>query len=108
MEVVEAGGEWSVPVAKEDQEITRSFVIEPFALSYAEGQRIRLLLDKFVRLKDRWEPDHQFIESARRSQLRAESQLDSLQSTIAETRRVLEASRKLLEKIAEREHHTQP
>ncbi|ESW86656.1 hypothetical protein X769_19405 [Mesorhizobium sp. LSJC268A00] len=50
-------------------------------------------------MKDRWEPDHQFIESARRSQLRAESQLDSLQSTIAETRRVLEASRKLLEKI---------
>ncbi|ESY34457.1 hypothetical protein X748_19765 [Mesorhizobium sp. LNJC386A00] len=45
------GGEWSVPVAKEDQEITRSFVIEPFALSYAEGQRIRLHLDKFVRLQ---------------------------------------------------------
>ncbi|MER8514535.1 hypothetical protein NKH47_16510 [Mesorhizobium sp. M1060] len=50
VEVVEAGGEWSVRVAKEDQEITRSFVIESFALSYAEGQRIRRDLDKFVRL----------------------------------------------------------
>jgi hypothetical protein len=59
-------------------------------------------------MKDRWEPDHQFIESARRSQLRAESQLDSLQSTIAETRRVLEASRKLLEKLPSAKDHTQP
>ncbi|ESX49051.1 hypothetical protein X762_12450 [Mesorhizobium sp. LSHC426A00] len=50
MEVVEACGEWSVRVAEEDQEITRSFVIESFALSFAEGQRIRLHLDKFVRL----------------------------------------------------------
>ncbi|ESX09411.1 hypothetical protein X768_18515 [Mesorhizobium sp. LSJC265A00] len=59
-------------------------------------------------MKDRWEPDHQFIESARRGQRRAESQLESLQSTIQETRRVLEASRKLLEKIAERKDHPQP
>ncbi|MER9209178.1 hypothetical protein [Mesorhizobium sp. M0771] len=46
IEVVEACGEWSVRVAEEDQEITRSFVLE----SFAEGQRIRLHLDKFVRL----------------------------------------------------------
>ncbi|WP_031208089.1 hypothetical protein [Mesorhizobium sp. L2C085B000] len=50
IEVVEACGEWSVRVAEEDQEITRSFVLESFALSFAEGQRIRLHLDKFVRL----------------------------------------------------------
>ncbi|ESZ56633.1 hypothetical protein X729_24155 [Mesorhizobium sp. L103C131B0] len=59
-------------------------------------------------MKDRWEPDHQFVESARRNRLRAEGQLDSLPSTMAETRRVIEASRKLLKKIAEREHPTQP
>ncbi|ESX09633.1 hypothetical protein X766_33435 [Mesorhizobium sp. LSJC255A00] len=54
------------------------------------------------------ESDHQFIEGARRSQRWAERELESLQSTIQETRRILEASRKLLEKIAEREHPTQP
>ncbi|ESX15625.1 hypothetical protein X766_24385 [Mesorhizobium sp. LSJC255A00] len=59
-------------------------------------------------MKDKWESDHQFVEGARRSQRWAERELESLQSTIQETRRVLEASRKLLEKIAEREDHTQP
>ncbi|ESY03109.1 hypothetical protein X753_24160 [Mesorhizobium sp. LNJC399B00] len=52
VEVVEAFGEWSVRVAEEDQEITRSFVLESFALSFAEGQRIRLHLDRVVRLQD--------------------------------------------------------
>ncbi|ESZ54617.1 hypothetical protein X727_33375 [Mesorhizobium sp. L103C119B0] len=59
-------------------------------------------------MKDRWEPDHQFIESARRGQRWAERELESLQSTIQETRRILEASRKLLAKIAERKDHPQP
>ncbi|ESZ17698.1 hypothetical protein X735_09885 [Mesorhizobium sp. L2C085B000] len=59
-------------------------------------------------MKDRWEPDHQFVESARRNQRRAENELDTLQSTMAETRRVIEASRKLLKKIAQHEHPPHP
>jgi hypothetical protein len=31
-----------IEVVEEDQEITRSFDLESFALTYAEGQRIRL------------------------------------------------------------------
>ena len=50
IEVVEACGEWFVRVVEEDQELTRSFDLESFALSFAEGQRIRLHLDKIVRL----------------------------------------------------------
>ena len=50
VEVVEACGEWFVRVVEEDQELTRSFDLESFALSFAEGQRIRLHLDKIVRL----------------------------------------------------------
>ena len=50
VEVVEACGEWRVRVVEEDQEMTRSFDLESFALSFAEGQRIRLHLDKIVRL----------------------------------------------------------
>ncbi len=50
IEVVEACGEWFVRVVEEDQEMTRSFDMESFALSFAEGQRIRLHLDKIVRL----------------------------------------------------------
>jgi hypothetical protein len=50
IEVVEAMGEWFVRVVDTDQEITRSFELESFALAFAEGQRIRLHLDKFVRL----------------------------------------------------------
>ncbi|MER9504767.1 hypothetical protein [Mesorhizobium sp. M0579] len=51
VEVVEACGEWFVRVVEQDyQELTRSFELESFALSFAEGQRIRLHLDKFVRL----------------------------------------------------------
>lgn len=49
VEVVEACGEWFVRVVEEDQELTRTFEIESFALSFAEGQRIRLGLDKFTR-----------------------------------------------------------
>ncbi|ESY10523.1 hypothetical protein X748_15370 [Mesorhizobium sp. LNJC386A00] len=69
---------------------------------------MRHLEERLSRLKDQWESDHQFIEGARRSQRWAERELESLQSTIQETRSILEASRKLLAKIAEREHPTQP
>jgi hypothetical protein len=50
VEVVEACGEWFVRVVDEDQELTRSFELESFALAFAEGQRMRLGLDTFVRL----------------------------------------------------------
>ncbi|ESX15217.1 hypothetical protein X727_08640 [Mesorhizobium sp. L103C119B0] len=50
MEVVGASGEWVVRIIETDQEITRSFALESFALAFAEGQRIRLHLDKVVRL----------------------------------------------------------
>jgi hypothetical protein len=50
VEVVEACGEWFVRVVEDDQELTRSFDLESFALAYAEGQRIRLGLADFRRL----------------------------------------------------------
>ena len=50
VEVVEACGEWFVRVVEDDQELTRSFEIESFALVFAEGQRRRLGLDRFMRL----------------------------------------------------------
>jgi len=50
VEVVEACGEWFVRVVEEHQELTRSFELESFALAFAEGQRIRLRLDKITRL----------------------------------------------------------
>jgi hypothetical protein len=50
VEVGEVCGEWFVRVVEEDQELTRSFEMESFALAFAEGQRIRLHLDKIVRL----------------------------------------------------------
>ncbi|WP_080511824.1 hypothetical protein [Mesorhizobium japonicum] len=50
VEVVEACGEWFVRVVEEDQELTRSFEIESFALAFAEGHRMRLGLADFIRL----------------------------------------------------------
>ncbi|MBM2712398.1 hypothetical protein JQK88_14260 [Mesorhizobium caraganae] len=50
VEVIEARGEWFVRVVEDDQELTRSFNLESFALAYAEGQRIRLGLADFKRL----------------------------------------------------------
>ena len=50
VEVIEACGEWFVRVVDDDQELTRSFDLESFALAYAEGQRIRLRLADFKRL----------------------------------------------------------
>ncbi|MER8431146.1 hypothetical protein [Mesorhizobium caraganae] len=50
IEVVEACGEWFVRVVEDDQELTRSFELESFALAFAEGQRMRLGLADFKRL----------------------------------------------------------
>ena len=50
VEVVEAYGEWFVRVVEDDEEITRTFVLESLALAYAEGQRRRLGLPDFVRI----------------------------------------------------------
>jgi len=50
VEVVEACGEWHVRVVEEDQELTRSFELESFAIAFAEGQRRRLRLDNIVRI----------------------------------------------------------
>ena len=50
VEAVEACGEWFVRVVDGDEELTRSFELESFALVFAEGQRMRLGLDRFVRL----------------------------------------------------------
>ncbi|BCG83829.1 hypothetical protein [Mesorhizobium sp. 113-3-3] len=50
VEVMEACGEWFVRVVDGDEELTRSFESESFALAFAEGQRIRLGLADFDRL----------------------------------------------------------
>ena len=50
IEVVEACGEWFVRVVEEDEELTRLFELESFALAFAEGQRRRLGLANFTRL----------------------------------------------------------
>ena len=50
VEVVEACGEWFVRVVEEDQELTRSFELESYALAFAEGQRRRLGLADFTRI----------------------------------------------------------
>ncbi|BAB54872.1 hypothetical protein [Mesorhizobium japonicum] len=49
VEVLEACGEWFVRVVDGDEELTRTFVLESFALAYAEGQRRRLGLADFDR-----------------------------------------------------------
>ncbi|TPN37852.1 hypothetical protein FKO01_06245 [Mesorhizobium sp. B2-3-3] len=49
VELAEACGEWFVRVTEDHQELTRAFEQESFALSYAEGQRIRLGLHTITR-----------------------------------------------------------
>ncbi|TPK70286.1 hypothetical protein FJ930_18345 [Mesorhizobium sp. B2-4-15] len=49
VELAEACGEWLVRVTEHDQELTRAFELEKYALSYAEGQRIRLGLHTITR-----------------------------------------------------------
>lgn len=51
IEVIEACGEWFVRVVENGKEDIRSFDVESYALSFAEGQRMRLHLDKFTRLR---------------------------------------------------------
>ncbi|GLQ76742.1 hypothetical protein GCM10007881_02570 [Mesorhizobium huakuii] len=51
VEVMEAGEEWLVRVVEDDQELTRSFALQSFALAFAEGQRIRLGLADFKRIE---------------------------------------------------------
>ncbi|ESZ36372.1 hypothetical protein X732_23445 [Mesorhizobium sp. L2C066B000] len=50
VEVGEACGEGFFRVVEEDQELTRSFKLESYALAFAEGQRSRLHLNTFSRL----------------------------------------------------------
>ena len=50
VEVLEVCGEWFVRVVDGDEELTRSFELESFALAFAEGQRRRLGLADFDRL----------------------------------------------------------
>ncbi|MCH4561162.1 MULTISPECIES: hypothetical protein [Mesorhizobium] len=50
VELMEACGEWFVRVVDGDEETTRAFELESFALAYAEGQRRRLGLVDFDRL----------------------------------------------------------
>lgn len=47
-----------------------------------------------------WELDHLIHEQARLYQRRAEAQVADLRSTIDETRRVIQKSRKLLHRLA--------
>ena len=50
IEVVEACGEWFVRIVEDGKEQSRSFELESFAMAFAEGQRIRLGLEKVLRL----------------------------------------------------------
>ena len=50
IELYEADGEWHVRIVENGGELVSSFVIESFALAYAEGQCIRLGIDRITRL----------------------------------------------------------
>jgi hypothetical protein len=50
VEIVESLGEWFVRVIENGTEHVAVFVVESLALSYAEGQRVRLGLDCVTRL----------------------------------------------------------
>ena len=50
IELVEACGEWFVRVIENGQASTISFEFETFAVTYAEGQRLRLCLDRIDRI----------------------------------------------------------
>jgi len=49
VEITESLGEWFVRVVENGAEQVFSFVIESFAIAYAEGQRMRLGLDNVKR-----------------------------------------------------------
>lgn len=50
VEIIESIGEWFVRVIEDGVEHVAVFVVESFALAYAEGQRLRLGLDRVTRL----------------------------------------------------------
>lgn len=50
VEVIEALGEWFVRVVENGVEQIASFVAESFALAFAEGQRVRLGIERVTRL----------------------------------------------------------
>ena len=50
IEMLECTGEWYVRVVEQGHETVKTFDLEFFAISYAEGQRIRLGLEEVVRL----------------------------------------------------------
>ena len=50
IEIFEVSGEWCVRIIENGAERVSSFVMESFALAFAEGQRIRLGLDDIIRL----------------------------------------------------------
>ena len=50
IEVVEACGEWFVRVVEDGKATTASFELEAFALTFAEGQRMRLGLERIARI----------------------------------------------------------
>ncbi|TIU89485.1 MAG: hypothetical protein E5V74_13795 [Mesorhizobium sp.] len=50
VEVVEACGEWFVHVIENGKDTITNFELEAYALSYAEGQRIRLGIEKIARI----------------------------------------------------------
>jgi hypothetical protein len=50
VEVVEACGEWFVRVVEYGKETITSFELETFAIAFADGQRIRLGLERITRI----------------------------------------------------------
>ena len=50
IELTEACGEWFVRVVNDGRATVLSFELESFAMAYAEGQRLRLGLEKYDRL----------------------------------------------------------
>lgn len=55
IEIFEALGEWCVRVTENGEERVSSFVLESYAEAFAEGQRMRLGLDRVMRLHN--QPD---------------------------------------------------
>lgn len=58
-------------------------------------------------LMDEWELDHLAAEHARLYQIRAAAGVEDLHATIAETRRIIAESRKLLDRLTDKSA-TQP
>ena len=50
VEVIEVCGEWFVRVVEDGKATTKSFELEAFALTFAEGQRIQLGLETITRV----------------------------------------------------------